>query len=164
MAHHRALVITLVVAVVLAGVGIGVLALATNDTDESVQDELAAHAYGERLAASGQIGHLRITPDAKQFGRQPVNTTSAPFTFTISHDAPDKSALDLSLRFFGVGSFVLVADECTGERLVPGQTCTFKVLAAPKRVGDMRGQANILAKGGFLNAQLRLSGTAVPEG
>ena len=42
MAHHRWLVITLVIVFVMAVVGIGVLASATNDTDEPVQDEVSS--------------------------------------------------------------------------------------------------------------------------
>jgi hypothetical protein len=46
MTHHRGLVITIVVAVVVAAVGIGVMAAATNDSDESVQEELAPAQFG----------------------------------------------------------------------------------------------------------------------
>ena len=46
MAQHRWLVITVVVAVVLAVVGTGAMAWATNDTDESVQEELASAQLG----------------------------------------------------------------------------------------------------------------------
>ena len=42
MTHHRGLVITLVLAVVFAAIGIVVIASATNDTDESVHDEVSA--------------------------------------------------------------------------------------------------------------------------
>ena len=50
VAHHRGLVITLVVAVVVAVVGIGVMALATNDTDEFVGDDIAAVSGSALLA------------------------------------------------------------------------------------------------------------------
>jgi hypothetical protein len=40
--HHGALAVTIVVAVIVAGVAIGVMALATNDTDERVPSEFAA--------------------------------------------------------------------------------------------------------------------------
>ena len=54
MAHHRGLVITLVVAVVIAVVGVGVMALTTNDTDESVRDDVTAYGLGLRRAEKGK--------------------------------------------------------------------------------------------------------------
>jgi hypothetical protein len=68
VAHHRGLVITLVIAVVLAGVGIGVLALTTNDTDEPVQAELSVRHYAESA----------VGWPANDFGINVVNTTGHP--------------------------------------------------------------------------------------
>ena len=51
--HHRGLVITLVIAVVVAGIGIGVMALTADDENESVDDELATEGYLGRSLTSG---------------------------------------------------------------------------------------------------------------
>jgi hypothetical protein len=68
MAHHRELVITLVIAVVVAVVGVGVMALATNDTDEPVStsagDIFGVDGYqlGRSLtAAPPSLGDYRRT-------------------------------------------------------------------------------------------------------
>ena len=53
MAHHRGLVITLVLTVVLGGLFIGVIALATNDTDESVLEEVSAYRLGLQRSTVG---------------------------------------------------------------------------------------------------------------
>ena len=65
VAHHRGLVITLVVAVVVAAVGIGVLALTTNDTDEPVLGELSVRHYAESA----------VGWPSNDFGINVVNTT-----------------------------------------------------------------------------------------
>ena len=63
MANHRWLVITVVVAVVVAVVGIGTMASATNDTDESVRDELSQPFLpGNDVPNIGDPGNM--DPDA----------------------------------------------------------------------------------------------------
>jgi hypothetical protein len=57
MAHHRGLVITLVVAVVVAVVGVGVMALSTNDTEGAVLDDVTKDVFaGSRSAQLSDDG------------------------------------------------------------------------------------------------------------
>jgi hypothetical protein len=60
VSQHRGLVITLVVAVVVAAIGIGVVASATNDTDESVHDDVSAPflSGGRSLEAGTEAGDV----------------------------------------------------------------------------------------------------------
>jgi hypothetical protein len=60
MTQHRGLVITLVSAVVAAVVLIGVMGLATNDTDESVQEELAPAQFGLTTGDPARESHQEI--------------------------------------------------------------------------------------------------------
>jgi hypothetical protein len=68
MTHHRGLVITLVVAVVIAAVGIGAMALATNDSGQAVRDDVTAYGLGLRRAEKGKAlpgpGSGKVTDSA----------------------------------------------------------------------------------------------------
>jgi hypothetical protein len=55
MAHHRGLAVTLVVALVAAVVFVGVMELATNDTDEPVADDIAAGSGPTFFAGSSSL-------------------------------------------------------------------------------------------------------------
>jgi hypothetical protein len=78
MTHHRGLVITLVVVVVVAVVFVGVMALATNDTDESVQEELA----------TTQFGLTSEDPGARE-SHQEINLVLDPSRQVTVHITPD---------------------------------------------------------------------------
>jgi hypothetical protein len=58
MTHHRGLVITAVIAVVIGVVAIGVMELATNDTNEAVDDELALESRSFGLTTTDNYGLL----------------------------------------------------------------------------------------------------------
>jgi hypothetical protein len=159
--HHRDLTIVVTIALVIGAVAIGALALTGQDSEDgAASDELAAGVHSERAAAF-QLGRLRVAPGGKQFGDQPVGTTSAPFTFTLSHDSPDTAAGDVRVRLAGAPTFVLGNDQCSGKRLFPGQTCTFNITSAPKWTGSLPGQINIVASGGFLHVRVDISSRGV---
>jgi hypothetical protein len=58
VAHHRGLVITVVVAVIVGAVAILALELTTNDTDESAQDSVSEPFFGgaRTISATGGVG------------------------------------------------------------------------------------------------------------
>jgi hypothetical protein len=87
VAHQRGLVITLVVAVVLAVVGIGVMELTTNDTDDSVQEEVASDAY----AGTRPFGLDAAETASVSYAVIVENNSTGPRVFVIYQEDPELS-------------------------------------------------------------------------
>ena len=103
VAHHRWLVITLVVAVVVAVVGTGAMAWATNDTDESVQEELATAQFGLTSEGPGSsASYQTIDLVLELIGDRPVRVNitpaydSPPGAKCVKRDATNPAPVEVS--------------------------------------------------------------------
>jgi hypothetical protein len=163
--HHRGLVITLVVTVVVAVVGVGVLALATNDTDEQItEDDLAAGGFGDARSVGGGWDYQRNVTvdvggtfvyefrpigdgrDAKCIRRSSTGGTTTPvpngsgITVSIETDASGGCLLSPSSQLFSVGLRVMSGP-------LEGAQGSFKVYISGSRAPTSSFPYNLTCRG-----------------
>jgi len=100
------------------------------------------------LALSGPItpahggATARLSTDALAFGRQPINTSSATGTVTISNTgAAALTITDVSLD--NTTDFAIVADGCHNVQLAAGASCAIGVTFAPSATGPRGGGLSV---------------------
>jgi hypothetical protein len=79
---------------------------------------------------------LEVDPASKDFGNQAINTTSAPQTFTVTNTtSSDISGIAVTKAGSGIGTMLIGDDQCTGQTLAPGASCTFQISFRPNKAG-----------------------------
>ena len=90
-------------------------------------------------SGTGQAAYatISITPNPLNFGNVTLGTSSAPEAFTIAAPASSPIPLGpLTVGSPGTSFFVVSQDNCTGNTLPPGSSCTVLVIFTPNAVGD----------------------------
>jgi hypothetical protein len=105
------------------------------------------------------VASISISPSAAQnYGAIPVGAESAPRTFTVRNAAGSAITGPINLST-GNADFVLRNDNCSGETLVGGSTCTVDVVYAPTGVAADSGAIQAAATpGGTVSTALSGSG------
>ena len=84
------------------------------------------------LNGTGTLPALSASPQSKDFGTQVVGSTSPPQTFTITNTGTDKLNIStVALAGADAGQDVASEDDCSGQSLVPANSCTIKVAFKP---------------------------------
>ncbi|HKG02145.1 MAG TPA: choice-of-anchor D domain-containing protein [Conexibacter sp.] len=120
----------------------------------------AIHQLTIRAAVATTIG-----PDALDFGAQAQGTLSAAQTVTLRTTTEAVHVRRLVASGADADDFVVVGDDCAGEDLAPGETCTARVRFAPSATGAR--SATLVARSdsaSTLDVALSGSGGASPQG
>ncbi len=101
-----------------------------------------AYNLGEPLLREVYIRQLApcneeptVTPASVSLGTQPLETIGPPHEITVTAGSEEMRIRHLQMQGPNSSDFILTADECTGEMLQPGETCTFAVRFTPSATG-----------------------------
>jgi len=133
-------------------------------------DGLTASALGTGASAIHQLAiraavATTLRPDALDFGAQPLGTLSAARTVTLRTTTEAVHVRRLVAAGADADDFVVVGDDCAGEDLAPGETCTARVRFAPSVTGAR--SATLVARSdsaSTLDVTLSGTGGAAPQG
>ena len=105
---------------------------------------------------------LELTPPTHDFGTHATGTTSASQTFTVINiGGVPSGTISTSLSGTDAGQFAKPADNCHGQALAPGASCTLDAVFAPSSVGVKSASLQASASpGGTASASLSGSGAA----
>ena len=100
---------------------------------------------------------LTLTPRSLAFGNQPINTSSAAQSVTVTNTSPKAVAItSIALTGTAPGQFAFT-DNC-GKSLAGHATCTIKVTFRPTTKGAKTDSLNVNGGGGGLRS-VKLTGT-----
>jgi hypothetical protein len=127
---------------------------------------LVAGTYGRGLwqipllTAGTELTTATLSPTSLTFSSQSVGSSSSPQIITVTNTG----GFGLSISSVSVtGSFV-ENDNCSGQEIVAGSSCTIQVFFVPTATGSATGQLKVIGSisGGSLTASL--TGTGIPAG
>jgi nucleoside-specific outer membrane channel protein Tsx len=102
---------------------------------------------------------VTLSPTSLSFGKQALNTTSAPKTVTLKNTG--NATLDISTITIS-GDFAIYANTC-GATLAAGKTCKLKVTFTPTQLGARTGTLTFTDNAPNSPQTVPLSGTGVPQ-
>jgi hypothetical protein len=102
---------------------------------------------------------VTLSPTSLSFGKQALNTTSAPKTLTLKNTG--NATLDISSITIS-GDFAIYANTC-GATLAAGKTCKVKVTFTPTQLGTRTGTLTFTDNAPTSPQTVPLSGTGVPQ-
>jgi hypothetical protein len=125
--------------------------------------QAAATPGGSAAAALSGTGatpaNLTISPSPHGFGTQVINTTSGAQTFTVTNNGGVPSGtIATSVAGADPGQFTKSADNCNGQTLAAGASCTVNAAFSPTTSGVKAAAVTAAASPGG-SAQADLSGT-----
>jgi probable HAF family extracellular repeat protein len=100
---------------------------------------------------------LTLAPRSLGFGDQPVNTSSAAKSVTLTNTAPKVVAID-SIAVTGTAAGLFVSTNNCGRSLTSHATCTIKVTFKPTTKGTKSATLDVNGGGGGLRS-VKLTGT-----
>ena len=100
-----------------------------------------------------------ISPTTLSFGAQPLDTISAGQQVTLTAGSETLQIHHLQLDGADTSDFIVTANECSGETLEPGATCTFMVGFLPSAAGQ-RSATLTVQTDPAVTLELSLSGEA----
>ncbi|MBN8617061.1 MAG: choice-of-anchor D domain-containing protein [Deltaproteobacteria bacterium] len=108
------------------------------------------------------VAELTITPALAEFGDIVVGQSSTATEFEIENvGTGTSSALSATFGGSGAGDYAFASNDCAGQRLEPGDTCTISVTFRP---GDTGGSsATLTVAGGDASAVATLSGNGAED-
>jgi hypothetical protein len=106
-----------------------------------------------------------VTPTMLTFNAQPLDTIGAAQQITLAAGSEALQIHHLQLEGAASSDFIVTADECSGETLEPGETCTFMVRFLPSATGQ-RSATLIVRSDPAITLEPSLSGegTELPAG
>ncbi|WP_058188130.1 beta strand repeat-containing protein [Terracidiphilus gabretensis] len=127
---------------------------------------LVAATYGRGLwqipllTAGTELTSASLSPSSLTFAAQSVGSSSSPQTITVKNTG----GFGLSITSVSVSGSFLENDDCTGQEIVAGSSCTVQVFFVPTATGSATGQLTVSGSitGGSLTASL--TGTGIPAG
>jgi len=112
------------------------------------------------LIGQGVLPEVKLSDNNVQFGDQPVGSSSAPNTVTVTNiGTGDLSVSDISLS--GDAVFSLVSEDCTAAPIPPLGTCDFAVDFTPTSIADFSGTVTLTDDAPDSPQEVALSGTGV---
>lgn len=127
---------------------------------------LVAGTYGRGiwqiplLTAGQQLTSATVQPGSLVFASQPVDTTSAPMTVTLTNTG----GIALVVSSIHADQAFSEIDNCLNTAVSAGSTCTINVTFSPSQVGSVTGQIVINANVAGGQIAISLSGTASAAG
>ena len=100
-----------------------------------------------------------LTPTTLSFGAQPLDTISAGQQVTLTAGSETLQIHHLQLDGADTSDFIVTANECSGETLEPGATCTFMVGFLPSAAGQRSATLTVQTDPAVI-LELSLSGEA----
>jgi Collagen triple helix repeat (20 copies)/WD40-like Beta Propeller Repeat len=97
-------------------------------------EPLRLETYVRNLAPCNE--EPTVTPTTLSFGAQPLDTVSAAQQITLTAGSETLQIHHLRLDGADPSDFIVTANECSGETLEPGETCTFMVRFLPSASGQ----------------------------
>jgi hypothetical protein len=106
-----------------------------------------------------------VMPTTPSFSAQPLDTISAAQQITLTAGSEALQIHNLRLDGADPSDFIVTANECSGETLEPGETCTFKVGFLPSATGQ-RSATLIVQTDPAITLELSLNGegSQLPSG
>ena len=99
---------------------------------------------------------LTLSPRSLAFGNQPIHTTSAAESVTLTNTSPKVAAVS-SIKLAGTGASQFQFTDNCGSSLSGHATCTIKVTFTPTATGAKHASLNVNGGGGGLRS-IQLSG------
>jgi ASPM-SPD-2-Hydin domain-containing protein/beta-propeller repeat-containing protein/centrosomal CEP192-like protein len=131
-------------------------ATGTRSAVVSVTDNAVESPQLAPLSGTGIAPVATLNPTSLTFGNQPVGTTSASQTVTLTNTGSGS----LEISNITVTDFWIQANNCI-DSLGPGSSCTFKVSFAPTQTGTKSGILLVYDNALSSPQQVNLSGTGV---
>ena len=93
---------------------------------------------------------LQVTPSSKNYGVTKIGKTAIASFTVVNRTTSGKQNLTIdfiSLEGADAGEFVIdpSKDNCSGKTLLPGKSCTFKVLFQPELAGIKNAQVTVVS-------------------
>ncbi len=112
------------------------------------------------LIGQGVLPEVKLSDNNVQFGDQPVGSSSAPNTVTVTNiGTGNLTVSDISLS--GDPVFSLVSETCTAAPVPPLGTCDFEVDFTPTAIADFSGTVALTDDAPDSPQEVALSGTGV---
>jgi Bacterial Ig domain/Abnormal spindle-like microcephaly-assoc'd, ASPM-SPD-2-Hydin len=128
----------------------------------SLNVNVAAPATSASVSLTGTVPVMSLTPGAHGFGNQAINTTSAPFVFTVQNTGTGPLVITsiTTPTLFGGGGFAS-ASNCPigGVGLAAGASCTVNVTFTPTSNGGKIGALIVAGTSLFSSGASMLTGT-----
>ena len=127
---------------------------------------LVAATYGRGLwqipllTAGTELTTASLSPSSLTFAAQSVGSSSSPQTIMVKNTG----GLGLSITSVSVSGSFIETDNCAGQEIIAGASCTVQVFFVPTATGSATGQLTVSGSitGGSLTASL--TGTGIPAG
>ena len=127
---------------------------------------LVAGTYGRGLwqipllTAGIELTTGSLSPTSLTFASQSVGSSSTPQTITVTNTG----GLGLSISSVSVSGSFLENDNCSGQEIVAGSTCTIQVLFVPTATGAAAGKITVTGSIPGSTLIATLTGTGIPAG
>ena len=107
---------------------------------------------------------IGVAPVSKDFGSTQAGTPTAATEFVVNNTGADTSGvLTVALTGANASEFGITSNNCAGQTLTGGETCSVSVRMAPTGAGSKTASLDITAApGGALSAGLTGTATALP--
>jgi hypothetical protein len=115
------------------------------------------------VSGTGTVPAVNLSAASLSFGNQPLNTTSAAMTETVTNTGT--ANLNISTVAIGgtnPGDFAKTTDTCTGAAVVPNATCTVSVTFTPLGAGARSGTLTFTDNASDSPESATLTGTGAP--
>jgi hypothetical protein len=125
----------------------------------SITDNAAGSPQAVSLSGTGIAPAASLSPVSVSFGNQPVGTTSAAQTVTLSNSGnATLSITSLAITGTNASDFAEIADAC-GSSVAAGGNCTIGVTLTPSAVGQRTATLSITDNASSSPQAVSLSGT-----
>jgi hypothetical protein len=142
----------------LVGTGVGSQGGSTTGTGSGTGTKTGT-GIGNPALSSG----ASLSPGDISFGSQPIDTTSAAQTITLTNGSHTAlSIISVGISGSNAGDFAEIADTC-GSSVAPGSTCTIAVNFSPSAAGQSSAALNITDNGGNSPQVASLTGTGIHD-
>jgi hypothetical protein len=114
------------------------------------------------LSGEGVAPRIEVDAERIDFGDELVDTAAAPRTLTISNGAGASAPLQIGTLTLGgtaPGQFSLSEDQCSGQTLSAGASCTVKAIFTPTSLGGKAARVTIPSDDPTSPTQVPLTGT-----
>jgi hypothetical protein len=121
-------------------------------------DLAATNFFGDSVSILVQAPAVTLVPSSLSFGDQPVSTTSAPQTVTLTNSGSATLAIS-GITITGTGSSDFAETNTCGTSVAVGASCTISVTFTPMVAGSLTAAVTITDNGSGSPQAISLSGT-----
>jgi len=117
----------------------------------------SAYSNTANATTSAPAPAVTLSPNSLNFGKQPVGTTSAPKTVTLTNSG----TAYLSVSQITASGDFKQTNNCVGIAIAPGESCTINVTFTPTAKGARKGEVAITDNAAGSPHKISLTGTGV---